>query len=286
MPLDFDEQQRPGIKVNRLVLIILLIVSLILCIQYSREEETGVLHRVQESVGSLYTPITSGGVSISESIDESVQESENSRATDEELSELEDEIAELQAQLALYEEYVAEAQRLQDLLDLVNMYDIQGTAARVIGRDSDSYSDVITASAGTNSGVEVGDTVIGSSSIIGQVISVSDETCEIRLITDQSSGVSVLLQSNREEGIVVGSLEGLLYLEDVDSSVSVQVGEVIISSGLGGSYIRGLLIGQVVQVTESVGDSSRQIVVSPNEDPSSVTEVFIVESMTSWGMAG
>ena len=94
-----------------------------------------------------------------------------------------------------------------------------------------------------------------------------------------------MIQYNRKEGIVVGSIEGLLYLEDVDSTVLVQPGDVLVTSGLGGSYIRGLIVGQVIKVTESVGDSSRLIVVMPQDDLSSVTEVFIAKSMTSWGAA-
>ncbi len=285
MPFGTNEQQPSAIGGTRLVLVLLVVVSLILSIAYAREDESGLLHRMQSGFGALYTPVTSAGVDVSEAIDDAIQEGENARATDATLSELEAQIAELQAQLALYEEYVLEAERLQDMLQLVNMYDIQGTAARIIGRDSDAYSHVVTASVGTNSGVAIGDTVIGSTSIIGQVIAVTANTCDIRLLTDQDSGVSVMIQSNRKQGIVKGSLEGLLYLEDVDSTVLVQVGDILVSSGLGGSYVRGLLVGQVVKVTESVGDSSRLIVVSPIDDPSSTTEVFIVKSMTSWGLA-
>ena len=73
--------------------------------------------------------------------------------------------------------------------------------------------------------------------------------------------------------------------EDVDSSVVVQVGDVLVTSGLGGSYIRGLIVGQVVKVTESVGDSSRLIVVAPQDDGATATEVFVARSMGSWGAA-
>ena len=270
---------------SRVLIALLVVVSLVLCALYSREEDGGFLHRVQNGFGTLYTPVTSVGVSVNEAMNERAEETENARATDATLIELEQRIAELEAQVALDEEYVLECQRLQSMLGLVNMYDIKGTAARIIARDSEPYSQVITAAAGTNDGVAVGDTVIGYSGVIGQVIRVTSGTCDIRLMTDKDSGIAVMIQYNRKEGIVKGSLEGLLYLEDVDSTVLVQVGDVLVTSGLGGSYIRGLIVGQVIKVTESVGDSSRLIVVSPVDDLSSVTEVFIAKSMGSWGAA-
>ena len=285
MPWGTNDSRRITFADTRVVLALLLVVSLLLCALYSRESETGFLHRIQGGFGTLYTPITSGGVAIDESVAESQTAASDARATDLTLSELEARIAELEAQIALDEEYVLECQRLQAMLSMVNMYDIQGTAARVIARDSEPYSKVITAAAGTNAGVAIGDTVIGSYGVVGQVISVSANSCDIRLVSDQDSGIAVMIQYNRREGIVKGSLEGLMYLEDVDSTVLVQVGDVLVTSGLGGSYVRGLIVGQVIKVTESVGDASRLIVVTPQDDLDSITEVFIVKSMGSWGAA-
>lgn len=268
-----------------MLLALMLVVALVLSVLYSRETDTGFLHRMQRSFSSIYTPVTSAGVGVGEAVNDARQEGENSRASDETLAELEARVAELEAQVALDEEYVQECQRLQNMLNLVNMYGIDGVAARVVGRDSEPYSQVITAAAGSAHGIALGDTVIGQAGVVGQVIAVRNDTCDIRLLTDQNSGVAVMIQYNRKEGLVKGSLEGLLYLEDVDSTVLVQVGDVLVTSGLGGSYVRGLIVGQVVKVTESVGDSSRLIIVSPVDDPATTTEVFIVRSMTSWGAA-
>lgn len=285
MAWETNDKPKASFEGTKVVLALMVVISLVLAVLYSREANTGLLHRMQSAFGSLYTPVTSVGVDVGEAIDDAQQAREDERATSATLSELEALVAELQAQAAIDEEYVRECQRLQEMLGLVNMYDIQGTAARVIGRDSEVYSKIITASAGSNAGVAIGDTVIGRAGVVGQVIAVKPNSCDIRLITDQDSGVAVLIQYNRKEGLVKGSLEGLLYLEDVDSTVLVQVGDVLVTSGLGGSYIRGLIVGQVIKVTESVGDASRLIIVSPVDDPATTTEVFIAKSMSSWGAA-
>lgn len=284
MPWGGNEQ--PARTVNTgVVVVVMLMIALALCFLYSREADTGLLHSMQKGFNRVNTPVATVGVAVEEAVDDAVQAAEDARATDATLSELEARIAELEAQIALDEEYVLECKRLQSMLALINMYDIKGTAGRVIARASEPYSQIVTVNVGSADGVEIGNTVIGSSSVIGQVISVTERTCQVRLITDQNSGIAVMIQYNRKEGIVKGSLEGLVYLENVDSTVVVQVGDVLVTSGLGGSYTRGLIVGQVIKVTESVGDASRLIVVAPVDDVASVTEVFVVKSMSSWGAA-
>lgn len=86
-------------------------------------------------------------------------------------------------------------------------------AARVVGYSADSYNRIITLDAGSNAGVKVGLPVMGSTGVIGQVISVTPVTAEVRLLTDAQSGISVLIQSSRAEGILQGSVDGSLYLK-------------------------------------------------------------------------
>ena len=88
-----------------------------------------------------------------------------------------------------------------------------------------------------------------------------------------------MVQSSRAQGIVRGSLEGLLFLENLEEDAQVAVGDVVITSGLGGSYTSGLIIGTVVRVDEGEGGSSATVVVSPNDDPSALEEVVVVRSV-------
>ena len=83
----------------------------------------------------------------------------------------------------------------------------------------------------------------------------------------------------------MGSLEGLLYLEDISTDANVQVGDVVVTSGLGGSYTRGLIVGQVVRIDQRQGESTRRIVVSPNENAGPLQEVTVVSTVGSQGAA-
>jgi rod shape-determining protein MreC len=85
-----------------------------------------------------------------------------------------------------------------------------------------------------------------------------------------------MVQSSRAEGIVRGSLSGLLYLENIEADVKLSVGDVVITSGLGGSYVKGLLIGTIVRVEGNSVDGTRTVVVSPNDSTSLLEEAIVV----------
>ena len=187
--------------------------------------------------------------------------------------------SQLEQQYAQMEEYKQEAQRLQKLLDLKDNYQIEGTGARVIGRSSEAWSQTVIINKGTNEGISTGQTVIGTSGVVGQVVSASGSTATVRLLTDPQSGAAAMVQSSRAEGILRGSLVGLLYLEDLDADAEVNVGDVIVTSGLGGRYARGLIIGTVVKVDAQQGDTSRRIVVSPNDSIDTLEDVLVVSSV-------
>ena len=262
---------------------VLLIVSAVLSSVYSNEESSGPVHSVQAGVGMVAAPLQFVGVGVAYAEDAAGDAIQNATASDSSYTQLRDENAQLKAQLAELQEYRGEAQRLQGLLDLSDKYDFSGVTGRVIGKGTDAWNRVVTLNVGSASGVECGLPVVGGSGLVGQVIEVSPLTCRVRLISDPQSGVSVVLQSNRAEGVVRGSIAGLLYLEDLDTSTEVNVGDVVITSGLGGSYFRGVALGTVVNVINAAGTSDRTIVVEPFSSADPLEELTVVLRMGSEG---
>ena len=199
-------------------------------------------------------------------------------ADDATLSQLREQNAELRELVAQTEEYRQEVERLEGLLDLKESSGAEGIGGRIIGRNTDAWNQTVTIDVGTSSGVSAGLTVMGPNGVIGQVVSAQASSSTVRLLSDPRSGAAALIQSSRAEGVVRGSLDGLLYLENIDSDVQVSVGDVVLTSGLGGSYTRGLLIGTVVKIEGAQNDASRRIVVSPNDAATSLEEVLVVTS--------
>lgn len=265
------------------LLVVLLIVSAVLSSVYSNEESSGPVHSVQAGVGMVAAPLQFVGVGVAYAEDAAGDAIQNATASDSSYTQLRDENAQLKAQLAELQEYRGEAQRLQGLLDLSDKYDFSGVTGRVIGKGTDAWNRVVTLNVGSTSGVECGLPVVGGSGLVGQVIEVSPLTCRVRLISDPQSGVSVVLQSNRAEGVVRGSIAGLLYLEDLDTSTEVNVGDAVITSGLGGSYFRGVALGTVVNVINAAGTSDRTIVVEPFSSADPLEELTVVLRMGSEG---
>lgn len=265
------------------LLVVLLIVSAVLSSVYSNEESSGPVHSMQAGVGMVAAPLQFVGVGVAYAEDAAGDAIQNATASDSSYTQLRDENAQLKAQLAELQEYRGEAQRLQGLLDLSDKYDFKGVTGRVIGKGTDAWNRVVTLNVGSVSGVECGLPVVGGSGLVGQVIEVSPLTCRVRLISDPQSGVSVVLQSNRAEGVVRGSIAGLLYLEDLDTSTEVNVGDAVITSGLGGSYFRGVALGTVVNVINAAGTSDRTIVVEPFSSADPLEELTVVLSMESEG---
>lgn len=257
----------------------LFLCSVLLCVLYAREGEAGFLHKLQQGSATLSTPISSVGNSVASSAQNLSVAAKDATADPATLSGLEQQNEELKNMVSQLEEYKQQAQRLEGLLKLRDTYSIEGTTARVVGKSGEAYSQTLTLDAGSEDGVDVGQTVMGSTGVVGQIVSVAASTSTVRLLTDPASGCAVLIQSNRAEGIVRGSLEGLLYLKNISTSVEVNVGDTIVTSGAGGSYTSGLLVGSVVSIDVTQGGAEREIVVSPNATgANNVSEVIVIKS--------
>jgi rod shape-determining protein MreC len=267
-----------GLYGKRAALIVCCVLAIACVSAYSVEGSGGVLHSVQASARGVFAGLFGLGNAIGDAEDSVADAAADFTADDATLTQLREQVAQLTELVTKTEEYRQEAQRLQELLNLNDTYEINGVSGHVIGRSTDAWSQTILIDVGRDNGVEVGLTVVGTAGVVGQVISADAGSATVRLITDPSSGVAALIQSSREQGLVKGSLTGLVYLEDLDSSANPQVGDVVLTSGLGGSYTKGLLIGTIVRVDGSATDATRTVIVSPNTDISTVEEVTVVFS--------
>ena len=237
----------------------------------------GPLHSLQSPWKAPLVPC-SGRAIIDVGGDDAGAAAAEGGVTEETYATLRQQNEQLVQQLAAAEEQRLENERLRGLLNLRDTYEITGVSGRVIGRTTDAWNQTVTLDVGSSSGVETGLTVLGPTGVVGQVISVDGGSCRVRLLTDPQSGAAAMVQSSRAEGIVRGSMDGLLYLENIGADVNVQVGDVVLTSGLGGSYTRGLIIGTVVRVEGSAGSDTRKIVVAPNDTVSLMEEALVVFS--------
>lgn len=287
MALNLNDKRIPfgGQFDSTMLLVLLLVISLVLVVVYAREGEEGPLHTIQDSTSALSSPLSSIGAASSSLAASATASLEDLTADGQTMNQLQESNATLSQMVVELEEYRQEANRLESLIGLHDAYGFTSVAARVTGYSSDSYNRIITIDVGSASGVTEGLPVMGTTGVVGQVISVSTYSSQVRLLNDAQSGVAVMLQSSRSEGILSGSVEGVLYLEGVDEGVEVTEGEAVITSGLGGGYFRGLVIGTVSKVEQRQGDATRTIVITPNASFDNISEVLVVLGMSNNGAA-
>ena len=196
------------------------------------------------------------------------------------LSELQAENDELRARNVELEEDAESAQRLQDLLDLRDTNNLQSTAARIISGSTDSWSSTVTLDKGASDGLAVGMPVTSSSGVVGQIVECGPTTSTVRMLVDENSSISAMVQSSRAQGMLTGSVTGEVRLALVRTNQEVAVGDVVITGGLGGVFPKGLPVGEVTSVESNPGDLYLTIVVEPYARAETYEEVLVITSLT------
>lgn len=261
--------------------IILVSVSIMIFTLSVREGGSGFFSQTQAVVQTIVSPAKVAGAYLVAPFAGAGNIVRNLTADEKTLSELKEENERLQSRNVELEEAAQNAKRLEELLDLRSTYNLQSTAARVISGSTDSWSSTVTIDKGAASGITVGMPVSDSNGAIGQVISTSAANAMVRLLVDDSSSVAAMVQVSRAQGMVEGSPDGTLRLTLIRTDQTVNVGDVVVTSGLGGVFPKGLPIGKVTDVQKNTGATYYDIIVEPFSHPQNLEEVLVITSLTS-----
>ncbi len=192
-------------------------------------------------------------------------------------AELENEVADLQSQVIQLQQQVTETEILAALVDFARanpQHTYKG--ASVIGRDSSPFLRYIIINLGSNEGVKPGMPVVTDKGLVGRIDAVVAEAARVQLITDSSSSVNVRMQASSVEAMLSGSITGDLSLDMIPQDASISVGDVVLTSGLGGVYPANLLVGQVISVKKLESDLFQQAAVQPNVVFSQLQFVLVI----------
>jgi rod shape-determining protein MreC len=188
-----------------------------------------------------------------------------------------DEVARLQAQVLQYQRQINETQALAALVDFSRANpDSAYTAASVIGRDPSPFLHYIIIDRGSADGIRRGMPVVTDQGLVGRVEAVISNAARVQLITDPSSAVNVRLEIAERDATLVGSVSGDLGLDLVAQDVNLEVGDILLTSGLGGAYPSDLLVGQILTVRKRDSDLFQQASVQPIVDFTSLKIVLVV----------
>lgn len=195
-------------------------------------------------------------------------------------ADLEDALARLTSEVTDLREIASDYQRLADLLEYTtNAQNQNVVAADVISPfDPNPQLRTIVINKGTRDGIVLGMPVVTQQGLVGRILDVSANAARVLLITDPSSAVSGRLQTTRAEGSVVGQLTGNLRMTFIPLDEQVQVGDLVVTSGLGGNFPPNIVIGQVVSNLKQEFELSQSAEVRSLIDFDTLEIVLVVTS--------
>lgn len=260
-------------------LILMIILSLIVTTLWFREEPgEGPLHTVRVGVQTVTTPVEAAGTWLTSPVRNFFLWAGDLGVSRSQLQALSEQNDELRARVIELEELRLLDERLTGLMSAVPTAtpDSQVLPATVTGLPSSSYEKIIVLNRGTRDGVDIGMPVVTQQGLMGVTIEVGPNFSKVRLITDQSSGVAALVQRGRHLGTVQGSLDGELGLNFIPIDAEIEIGDVILTSGLGGVFPKGLVIGEVIRADGDHNTLYQSITIRSTVDLNNFEEVLIL----------
>ncbi len=198
-----------------------------------------------------------------------------------EIMNLKDENAKLKAEVMRFSEVEKENARLNDILQFTQSADMKLVPAQVIGIDIFAERASIRINRGTKDGVQKGQAVITKQAAVGYILEAGETSSLILVLTDRYAVIDAIIQNSRARGIVEGSGPDSCILKYLQRSDEVQVGDVIVTSGLDNIFPKGLPVARVKNVSRRKSEISPFVELTPIVDISRLDEVFVVHTVNN-----
>jgi rod shape-determining protein MreC len=182
----------------------------------------------------------------------------------------------LQGQIMGLKDAENENLRLRELLNFQEKMKLETIIARVIAKDVSTEFRAVRINRGENAGIKKGMAVITYEGVVGRVIRTTRSTADVVTILDLLSAVDTVIERSRARGVVEGLTDELCQLKFTLRTDDIRVGDVLLSSGLGGVYPRGVAVGTVSHVKKKQFGITQDVEVKPTVDFTKLDEVMIV----------
>ncbi len=202
--------------------------------------------------------------------------------TEAENARLKERVAELEREYREYTEISEENERLRNLLGFAERHeDVTMEPVTVLNWTASNYSSSFTVSKGSAAGIELYDPVVDEyGNLVGQVTSVTGTSCVVTTLVDTSTSLGALFYESGETGVASGDFTlfkdselKVSYIADMDNAV---IGATVVTSGSGGVYPAGIVIGAVSGISVSSSGLDPYAVVEPATDLADLSHVFVI----------
>ncbi len=259
---------------------IITIIILILLIFLSSVETSKLSYL--ESLGSkIVNPIEKVFVDLKNKISGNTSYFSTMDSLKEENEKLKEENTKLEEDLRELEIIKAEKDTLVQYSNLTQKYsEYETIPGYVINRDVSNYSGTIVINVGSKDGVEKNMTVIADKGLVGHVLSVTDTTAKVQVIADPASTVSATISTSEESIICKGTLENnkVLRASYIPADAELIIGDTVKTSGIGGIYPSGVLIGTITEIITTNNSTDRYAVIQTAVDFSKIYTVLVIKN--------
>lgn len=182
----------------------------------------------------------------------------------------------LNTRLIRERETLLENERLRKLMQLKEAIATPTIAASVIGEDVTPWFRTVIIDRGAVDGIREGMPVVASAGVVGRVVRQTANSSRLLLITDHASSVAATIERSRARGVVKGRGAGLCSLEFSERGEDVKVGDIVVTSGIGGVFPKGIPLGEVTMVKKGEFGIFQTVQVRPFVAMSQLEEVLVL----------
>ena len=187
---------------------------------------------------------------------------------------------ELEKQLRELEIIKAENSTLKEYMKMAEKYTEYNTVpAYIINKDISNFSNIIVINVGSDDQVKPNMTVISEEGLVGHVISVTNNTAKVQTIVDSGSAVSGVVSTSRDGLILKGQLDSnnTLKATYIPSDISLVQGDSVETSGMGGIYEKGILIGKIKEIVNTRNITNRYAIIETAVDFDKIETVLVIK---------
>lgn len=201
-----------------------------------------------------------------------------------EIDKLNEELATLKTESQISDDVASENKELRSLLELKEEYASTWVtvSAEVTARDADNWYEKLTINKGSDDGITENMAVVNEDGLLGKTVNVTKNTSDVLLIIDSGGSLGGMLQESSIEGVLqgIGGGKGLITMTKLPYNADIQLNDVVVSSGVGGVFPAGLLVGNVIKVNTSPDGLSKEAIVEPYCDFDDIKFVLVIHPMT------
>lgn len=187
-------------------------------------------------------------------------------------------IEQLQGELFSLEEVKKENERLKGYLEFGSDLNIKKILGQIVSWDSSSDYKVLRINKGMKSGIRLQSPVVTSKGLVGYIYRLTDHYADVLTILDPSNRIDGLVSRTRAHGVLEGDSDDRLIMKYVTRTKPIILNDMVITSGLGNIYPKGLRIGKVVRIERESYGITQHVEVVPEVDFGGLEEVIVLIS--------